>query len=249
LSQRWLLTAAATNELATALVDVIASGALDSLATKDTAFRELSMSRLGYDGDSGLAQMIFEELRDRGLARETNDGVSIPMHPMVRSLVLTLLSQILRPYGKELGLTLNPVTDRPHLVEALSDLLSTPVLPSTGSVFSFDLLTVGVDLGPIPIDEVLDFRRENYNTYREYSRDIRRFVWELSDMPPEQRQDAFEERQSRLEEIASEFETPISTCVEATYLLRIELGRRCMDIENGGPFGCSTCWRRINSRL
>jgi len=44
------------------------------------------MSRLGYYGDDSLARMIFEELKKRGLAKDSEDKVSIPMHPKVRSL-------------------------------------------------------------------------------------------------------------------------------------------------------------------
>src|SRR5438874_13657469 len=101
------------------MTDIIGSGALDSLAKEKTAFHELSMSRLGYAGDERLAKMIFEQLKKRGLARETEDGLSIPMHPMIRSLILTLLSQILRSHGDNMHAELNPVTDRSRLIESL----------------------------------------------------------------------------------------------------------------------------------
>src|SRR5262249_38693782 len=52
----------ATEKLAMAMTDIIASGSLDSLAKPGSGFHELSMSRLGYWGDEGLAKMIFEEL-------------------------------------------------------------------------------------------------------------------------------------------------------------------------------------------
>jgi hypothetical protein len=140
----------ATQKLAESLVNVIASGALDSLVIEPTRFTELSMSRLGYRGDAGLADMIFQELNQRGLAKESDDGVSIPMHPMVRSLVLVLLAQILREPGRQRGFDLAPATDRTQLVDALRELLSIPAAPSVGHVVAFDLNAVGVDLGPVP---------------------------------------------------------------------------------------------------
>src|SRR5207253_1019909 len=82
----------ATEQLATALTDIITSGALDTLTKERTKFQELSWSRLGGYGDESLAQMILDELKKRNLAEDTKDGVSIPMHPMVRSLVLVLLA-------------------------------------------------------------------------------------------------------------------------------------------------------------
>ena len=71
----------ATEKLATAMTDIITSGVLDELAKEETAFHELSMSRLGWYGDEGLYNMIFDELKKRGLAKESEDKVSIPDAP------------------------------------------------------------------------------------------------------------------------------------------------------------------------
>ncbi len=200
-----LVDKGATEKLAEALVDLIASGALDGLTgDRTTAFAELSYSRLGGYGDPGLADMVIEELKRRGLARDTEDGVSIPMHPAVRSLVLVLLAQILRPQGASLGLDLQPGTDRPDIVAALNELLSLPELPSSGNVVSFDLMTVGVDLAPMPMEEILDFRRQHSEEYRAYARNIKAFVRELSLMGQEQRAEAFADRQEELDDIASD---------------------------------------------
>ena len=61
----------ATEKLATAMTEVVTSGVLDPLAKENTAFHELSYSRLGGYGDPGLARMIFEELlfQARALSR------------------------------------------------------------------------------------------------------------------------------------------------------------------------------------
>lgn len=198
-----LVDKAATEQLASALSDVITSGALDALDV-NTAFHTLSMSRLGYWGDRELAQMIFEELKTRRLARETEDGLSIPMHPQVRTLVLVLLAQILRPRGASVGLDLSPATDIPDLVTSLTELLTVKSLPSSGSVVSFDLNVVGVDLGPFPVDEVLDFRRGHLQEHREYARSIKRFLRELSLVPEEERSEMFAARQAELDDLASD---------------------------------------------
>src|SRR5262249_47609811 len=132
------------------------------------AFRELSMSRLGYLGDRELADAVFQNLKERGLARDSADGMSIPMHPAVRTLVLVLLAQILRPQGARLGAELNPATDQPELVDALCQLMGLNRPPTESAIVSFDLATVGVDLGPIPINEVLDFRLQHEAEHRRY---------------------------------------------------------------------------------
>jgi hypothetical protein len=198
---------AATEKLAMALTNVITSGVLDSLAKENTAFHELSNSRLGYYGDEGLAQMIFEELKKRGLARDSEDDVSIPMHPKVRSLVLVLLSQILRPYGETINANLNPATDMTNMVSALSELMAVKAEPSSGHVVEFDLNTVTVDLGAVPIDEVLDFRTQNLAAHRRYSLSVRKFALELSSMPEDQQKVAFDLRQAELDDLAHDLRT------------------------------------------
>src|SRR5712691_4306618 len=114
----------ATERLVTVMTNIIASGALDALAQPGTRFHELSRSRMGYYGDEHLAEMVFEELKKRNLARDSEDGVSIPMHPTVRYLILVFLAQILRSHGDKLNAQLSPATDTPKLVDALQEFLS-----------------------------------------------------------------------------------------------------------------------------
>lgn len=172
-------------------------GAFDGLAKKGTAFHELSHSRLGYYGDPGLAQKIFKELQKRKLARKSKDGVSIPMHPVVRATILVLLAQILRPKGPALGLELSPATDRPQLVDALAQVLSTNLPTSTARVVAFDLETVAPDLSAVPLDEVPDFCKLHLREFREYSRSVRQFVREVGKLPLREREKAFEDRQDK----------------------------------------------------
>ena len=194
----------ATEKLATAMTDIITSGVLDELAKEETAFHKLSMSRLGSYGDEGLYNMIFDELRTRGLAMESEDKVSIPMHPKVRSLVLVLLSQILRPYGSTINANLSPATDSGRMVMALSELLSLKIEPSRGSVVEFDLNTVTVNLGAVPFDEVLDFRKQNLDAHKRYMLSVRKFAMELSRVPEDEQKVAFEIRQTELDDLASD---------------------------------------------
>jgi hypothetical protein len=194
----------AAEGLAVAMTDVIASGALDTLSIPEgLRFQEISMSRMGFHVAEDLAKMIFDELKQRGLAKDTEDGVSIPLHPKVRSLFLVLLAQLLRPNGRKLGFDLSPATDSPEVVSTLADLLAQPQMPSSGHVVSFDLAAVGVDLGGVPMDEILSFRLENLALHRKYARNLKIFTHELS-MAPELESDLFEERQKELDQIAAE---------------------------------------------
>ena len=211
----------ATQELARAIMPLISSGALDRLKNDDTAFHEISMSRMGYYGDEKLAKELFHALHARGLAKPSKDKVSIPLHPLVRSLILTLLAQILRPTGISSGLDLSPATDQFQVARALTEFLSIPQLPSAGHVVAFDLQGLSVDLSIVPLDEVLDFRKANKKQHRRYIQSIRQFSRELSLMPEHERVRAFADRQAELDDLASDlrkiarssWRKPISFCL------------------------------------
>jgi hypothetical protein len=232
-----MVDAAATEKLATSMSDIITSGALDRLATEQTEFAELSYSRLGGYGDHGLADMIHEELKSRGLARDTEDGLSIPMHPMVRSLVLVLLSQILRSKGAQLGIELSPATDRPKIVAALKELLSLPDTPSAGHVVASDLKLVGVDLGAVPIDEVLSFRREHLDQHKAYARAVRRFVRELSLFGEEDQAAAMAEREEELTELAHALSTTASKAWKRPASFALSAAGAAWTFTTGDPVG------------
>lgn len=232
-----VVDAAATAQLATTMTDIITSGALDRLATEGSEFAELSYSRLGGYGDRGLADMIHEELKSRGLARDTQDGVSIPMHPMVRSLVLVLLAQILRPHGEQLGIELSPATDRPEILDALKELLSLPVTPAAGHVVAADLKVVGVDLGPVPIDEVLSFRREHLDHHKAYARSVRRFVRELGLLGEKDRVAAQAEREHELTEMANTLAETASKAWKQPASFALSVAGAAWTLTTGDPLG------------
>ena len=163
------------------------------------------MSRLGYYGNEKLADSIVQELKSRGLAEDSVDGISIPMHTTVRSLILVLLAQILRSKGESMGLMLSPTTDQKRVVDALSEIILKPDASSTsmGDIVSFDVAKVGVDLGPIPIDEILDFRNQYCCQHRDYIQSVRDFARELSGLPLGEREVKFEQRQEKLADLSA----------------------------------------------
>ena len=199
------------------------------------------MSRLGYYGDERLAKAIVQELRSRGLARDSEDGVSIPIHKTVRALILVLLVQILRSKGESMGLTLSPTTDQWRLVGALNELVSTPVssTPSIGDIVTFDMSMVGVDLAGVPIDEVLDFRNQNYSQHRKYSLSVRSFARELSRMPLEERQTVFEQRQEDLDDAASAIRSANRKAWGRPISFAITLAGAAWTLQSGEPTGAA----------
>lgn len=198
------INAGTARSLADSLSDIIETGKLDRLTRTKTAFHELSYSRLGGFADQRVADELLRKLERRGWARKSEDGVSIPMHPVIRSVTLVLLAQLLRPVGRAEGLDLWPTTDRKDLVDGLTELLGLSDFPSAGHVVSADLHAVSVDLAPVPIDEVLDFRRRHGADYRAYARQLRQFIRSLGPLPPNERDAALRDRAEESRDRASD---------------------------------------------
>jgi hypothetical protein len=189
----------AAQKLGSVIVDLLASGALNELSLDtSTAFAEISWSRLGAGADRRLAEEIVELLKERGLAKDSDDGVSVPLHPMVRSLILILLSQLLRGATRDEGIELWPATDRPELVHALQELLGTAPLPSAAHVVTADIQSIGVDVSSVPLDELLDYRSREGRPWAKYMRDVRSFVQVVGQLPPDERHQAAADRDAEL---------------------------------------------------
>ena len=192
-----------TEDLSEAMVELITGGAFDDLEATDY-YAELSRSRMGWDADVELAGMVIEELEARQLARPSKDGVSVPLHPIVRTTVLVLLSQLARAAGERQGLNLHPTTSRTVPVDALVQTLARAPLPSAGHIVALDLETVAVNLATVPLDEVLEFRREHGRSYRQYARDLRQLLIELGPLSEQDRERLLLDRQEDLADQAAD---------------------------------------------
>ena len=152
--------------------------------------------------DGGLAEIIYQGLHARGVGAQGPQGTG-SWHPTVRSLLLVLLAQVLRPAGRKQGMYLCPATDRRELHAALTEVIGLPSMASAAHVVSLDLQPVGVDLTDVPIDEVIAYRQDHREEYRQFTRDLRGFVHETVDSPPEDQQASLLERQLRMTESAT----------------------------------------------
>ena len=166
------------HELATAMVDALTNGAFDDLEPAQH-YQELSMSRMGYSADVELAEFLVTELRERDLARPSQDGVSVPLHPIVRHAILVLLAQMSRKAGAKRGMTVHP-TSSPQFGDRMVETLSGDPVAGRAEVFKSDLTQVAVNLESIPLDDVIQFRREHCDAYQTYRRDLLGFVADWS---------------------------------------------------------------------
>ena len=160
---------------------------------------------MGYGADVELAGSLVEELRKRGLARSSEDGVSIPLHPVVRTTILVILGQLARGAGERRGLTLHPASDSPIAASDLVSTLSRELMPSCDNVVMLDLEPVSLDLSLIPLDDVLQIREEHRDAHREYMRSLRGFMVELGQInDPIEREAVLLRRRQEIADMAHE---------------------------------------------
>jgi hypothetical protein len=193
-----------TEALISAVTELVTAGAFDNLEHPEYGYAELSRSRMGWEADIELSEMIIEELISRDLARPSEDGVSIPLHPAVRTTFLVLLSQLARDAGRRAGLTLHPATASYGAIEDLIRVVSLHGSPSAGHVVALDQETVGLDLAAVPLDDILEFREEHGQAYRRYARDVRQQVTQLGLLEPEEREALLIDRREELADQADD---------------------------------------------
>ena len=209
LQPEWFVDEELANRLAEGMVELIVGGAFDQ-PQAGGAFAEISMSRMGFGGLSssrmgsnhrGIFEMIHQDLKEQGLALDSNDGVSIPLRRDVRLAYLFLLAQEARAAGRRQGYDLHPVTNG-RGGRAVRSFLELPPMPSRQNVIAFDLATASVDLESVPLDEVLGFRKEHGAEHRSYMLNLRGFVAEISTAERGDRRRLLEQRQAELTEQA-----------------------------------------------
>ena len=185
------------NQLAEIIVELLTNGAFDDLP-KEAFFQEISRSRLGYGADISLANFLVDELADKGLARPSEDGVSVPLHPTVRTTILIILGQLSRIAGAKRGLIVHPTTNDSKVVTDLIATLSRESMPSRGRVITLDLESASLNMASVPLDDVLQFRDEHKVHYQLYMSNLRKYLAELASI------DNAEEREALLVERSQE---------------------------------------------
>jgi hypothetical protein len=201
LEPEWFVDDVSTKKLTDLIAALIEAGAFDSLP-RTGEYAALSMSRMGYMAVEEAADRVFRSLAERGLAKETEDGVSIRMHPGVRTVYLIILAQLAREAGARHGLDLHPASNWVGIDDALRTFLELPPMPTRGHIVAFDLQVVSVDLDQVPLDEVLQFRNENREAHRKYMDDLRSFARDLSLLNDADRQRALRDRRDDLRDQA-----------------------------------------------
>jgi hypothetical protein len=105
----------------------------------------------------------------------------------VLALAAGMISRLLHQHITDVAI--QPVIDNQNAALFVNAVMGSQA-EDLGKIVVGDLAYVGIDFSAIPLDEVLDFRREHGSEYRDYSREVRQFVLSLSWMPEVDRSDA-----------------------------------------------------------
>jgi hypothetical protein len=195
-----------TSDLCGILAELLSAGLFDDLEIPKHRYEyhELSQSRLGWNADLKLSSELIDDLERRHLALPSEDGVSVPLHPVIRTSVLVLLSQLAPRVGRSRGLELIPITPSRERIMDLLTFLRRPGMPSAGDVVGLDTEVVGLDLTDIPLNQVLAFREEHGSAYRSYARNVRAFTRDLSLLDVDLRESALIDRRQELADFAGD---------------------------------------------
>lgn len=235
--EKWIDKDMAT-KLAEAVTGLLANGVFDNLPNEDR-FHELSQSRIGYGADVDLAESLVSELRARELARPSEDGVSIPLHPTVRTAILVILAQLARSAGVKQNLSIHPATSDGRALTDLIETLSRERMPSRDRVIALDLEPVSFNLDPVPLDEVLQFRAEHQAEHRAYMHDLRGFIAELSEIdPPEDRETLLLQRRQEIANAAHELQSSTRKALGVNFASwSLGIAGSAWSVTSGDPLG------------
>jgi hypothetical protein len=202
-------------------------------------FNELSWSRMGGDSSPEVAEALLQSLKVKGLARDSEDGFSIPMHPLVRSFMLVGLAQHLRSRVRIPHSVLDPFTDRPDIERSLAELLSAPNTLSEGHVVKMDADTLGIDLTGVPLDEILDFKDDHGEAFRRYSNDVQVFSAALSQVEPAKREGMQMQRRQELSTQIQELEKLVRPTWRKRLGLALGIAGAWWSVEQGDWLGAA----------
>lgn len=123
---------------------------------------------------------------------------------LMRALTVGMTTRFL--VEKIEDVSIQPVIDDDRSATFVESVIGSPAETSLPNIVVSDMEQVGLDLGAIPLNDILDFRRENGQLYRAYARELRQFVLSLSLLSEHERELAVAERRAELDDRAQELQ-------------------------------------------
>ena len=195
-------------ELSNLIDEAIQRGVLKPESDGEIYGALVDRGRVGYLLAPEIAESIVNNLSSHGLAKASrgsrrNQEFAVEGH--AKDFIHAALTQLVRRPAEARGLFLQPAERETDPDQCqFGRLLRDTQYPSVGHIISFDLAQVTLDLEDIPLDEVLDFKRQYGAAHRRYAKDLRQFALELSLTPQGQMDKALTERHQQLADAADD---------------------------------------------
>lgn len=184
--------------------DSIVMSTLDLLSTeqvkrlaKPSEPMEFYISKFGAAVDSRLVDDLVEELKKRELATPLFSKHSVAMHPVLGVLVLGEIAKHVVRHGLTNGYDLFPSTDNGQLHRMVKERGGEIDVSATTKVIASDFEAAGIELGAVPVDEIVSFRQEHRDLLNRYRLGLMEAAEELVLRADKYEQTLLKERRER----------------------------------------------------
>ena len=134
--------------------------------------------------------------------------------------------------------SIQPITDNSIVAKIASQWVKSFANASEADVIEADIKAVGIDMSKVPLDEVLDFRKQHGSEYRDYAKELRNFTLSLSLMTPVSRTEAMQSRASYFRDRAEDLRaTSRKAFRRASTVLVFGIAGATWTLAKGDPLG------------
>lgn len=167
--------------------------------SRDGQVMEFYISKFGAAVDCRLVEALLEELKQRDLATPLFSKQSIAVHPVLGVLILGEIAKHVVRYGESQGFDLYPSTDRDQLHRMVKDCGGEINVSEVCKVVATDIEAAGIELGSVPVDEIVAFRREHRELLNRYRLGLMAAAEELANRDKRYEETLLKERRDRFE--------------------------------------------------
>ncbi len=169
----------------------------------DLSFMDRALEDAMKDQTS-MQRFMLGQMWEKVCADAALGGEGTSMDFLTPTAFALLYNSALRQDPKT-GALLSPSTDNPQYAENARKMwYAASDLASIAQVIESDSHQVGMDTSLVPMDEYLDFRRQNRTAHRRYMNSVRGFFEQVSASPEVRRPHLIAERRTEIREYAAE---------------------------------------------
>lgn len=166
----------------------------------------LYLDKMGYRVSREPFELMAQQLKDRKLASDWEHGASMAVDRRVCLLTLSVIAAQSRRRGEALGLRLTPTTDGLKWGRRQREFASHPTMDACARILLADADQLNIDVGAVPIDELVGFRRNNASVLDRYRLSVAKFARDIQGLDPEDQRLAVIQRTAELADARHDIE-------------------------------------------